>query len=130
MANVPPDCGGLVPTGRRAASGPRRPLPAGAAPAMILTGAGALAAVTLLPFSGRMPLLAAALTYGIAAAVALSRVPRTHPHPRFGAANTATLIRLGGVAVFAALAVEPRLLAGAGGWQALAFALFLLALDG
>lgn len=128
MVDVRQDCGRLLSRGQPALAA-LRPPKAGAA-AFAFTGAGTLAVLAVLPFSGRTPLIAAALTYAIASGIALAHLPRSHPHPRFGAANTVTLIRLGGVAVFAALAVEPRLVAGSGGWWALALALFLLALDG
>jgi len=128
MADMQQDYGRLLQRGRPA-SIPPGPLPAGIA-AFAVTGTGTLAILVLLPFSSRMPLLAATATYLTASGIALAHLPRAHPHRRFGAANVATLLRLGGVAVFAALAVEPRLLAGTGGWWALAFALFLLPLDG
>lgn len=129
MAELRQDYGRLIPRGQPALV-PFRPPLASAGTAVAFVGAGVIASVTLLPFSGRMPLIAAALTYGIAAGVALAHLPRSHPHPRFGAANAVTLARLGGVAVFAALAMEPGLLTGSGGWWALAFALLLLAFDG
>ena len=47
------------------------------------------------------------------AATVLARLGRFHPHPRFGLANGITLVRAGGAAVFAALALEPELLADA-----------------
>ena len=69
--------------------------------------------------------------FALAGATVLARLGRFHPHARFGLANGITLLRAGGAAVFAALALEPALLADAArpGPPSPAPAL-LLALDG
>jgi len=69
--------------------------------------------------------------FALAGAVVLARLGRFHPHARFGLANGVTLLRAGGTAVFAALALEPALLADPrAAWAAFAGACLLLALDG
>jgi len=69
--------------------------------------------------------------FALAGATVLARLRRFHPHPRFGLANGITLLRAGGAAVFAALALEPALLVGEGAaWAALAGVGLLLGLDG
>jgi phosphatidylglycerophosphate synthase len=95
-----------------------------------LGGVAVLATALALPFSGPRPVVAAGVVYLVAAAVAIARLDR-YPKTRFGIANTVTLVRLVGAAVFAGFAVEPALLAGAAAaWAALAAALALLSLDG
>jgi phosphatidylglycerophosphate synthase len=69
--------------------------------------------------------------FALAGAVVLARLGRFHPHARFGLANGVTLFRAGGTAVFAALALEPALLADPrAAWAGFAGACLLLALDG
>jgi phosphatidylglycerophosphate synthase len=105
--------------------------PCGEALALFVLGGGAVLAIVLaLPFSGPRPVAAAGLVYLVAAAVAIARLDR-YPKTRFGIANTVTLVRLAGAAIFAGFVVEPALLAGpAAAWAALAAALALLSLDG
>jgi phosphatidylglycerophosphate synthase len=97
--------------------------------AAIAVGLVVLAAALALPFGGAAPAPVAVGLYAAVAAIALTRVG-AHRMPRFGAANGVTLFRAGGVAVFAALAAEPAVVAAVGGWALLAVALGLLALDG
>jgi phosphatidylglycerophosphate synthase len=69
--------------------------------------------------------------FALAGAAVLARLGRFHPHPRFGVANGITLLRAGGTAVFAALALEPALLAGEGAaWTAVGGVGLLFGLDG
>lgn len=88
-----------------------------------------LAAALALPW----PPLAGAVAvaaYGVAAALALRGRRRAHPHPRFGLANGVTMLRAGGMAIFAGLALAPATVAGPAGWAAAGGAAALLALDG
>jgi len=89
-------------------------------------------AVTLaaLPFRNPAAPLAGMTLFALAGALLLARLERYHPHPRFGLGNSVTVVRAGGTAVFAAIALEPALIAGTHGWTALAAAAALLALDG
>lgn len=105
--------------------------PYGEALALFALGGAGVAAVALaLPFSGPLPVLAAGLVYLLASVVAIVRLDR-YPKPRFGIANTVTLVRLAGAAVFAGFAVEPAMLGEpAAAWAALVAALALLSLDG
>jgi phosphatidylglycerophosphate synthase len=106
--------------------GPRR----GAAAAIALVGLATAAGVHALPFRGPLPAWACAAAMAVVAAVVLDRLARYHPHPRFGLGNGITLVRAGGVAVLAALALEPNLVAGRSAWAVFAGAVLLLALDG
>lgn len=102
----------------------------GALVAVALTVAGLAALIGVLPFASPQ---APALAFGLFALVCLlvfERLPTHHPHARFGAANSITLLRAAGVAAFAALAAEPRLLAGDTAWWAVGAAAAILALDG
>jgi phosphatidylglycerophosphate synthase len=105
--------------------------PYGEALALFTLGGGAVLAIALaLPFSGSRPIVASGLAYLLAALVAVGRLDR-YPKSRFGIANTVTLVRLVGAAVFAGFAIEPALIAApAAAWAALAAALALLSLDG
>ena len=98
-----------------------------AALALALPLAGALRA---LPFTGPLPPVAGLALFALVAAIARARVAVSHPHARFGTANAITLARAAGTALLAAVALEPRLIAGAAGWLAVAGAALLLALDG
>lgn len=69
-------------------------------------------------------------SFALVGAVVLARLGRFHPHPRFGLANGISLVRAGGAAVFATLALEPMLLAGRAGWVAIGAVAGLLFLDG
>lgn len=109
----------------------RMTAPMGVAFAAFTTvGASALALVASIPFTDPFPLVTACAVFGGPAGVALSQVRAHHPYSRFGLANSVTLVRLGGVAVFAALAMEPALVSGASTWIALAAAIVVLCLDG
>lgn len=119
-----------IPSQVRAFSPRLDPLQARAAAAFAAVGMTVLAAVSLLPFTQPLPLVAAIAAFGVPAAVALAQIRSYHPHDRFGGANAVTLVRLGGAAAFAALAAEPGLLAGSASWAALGAALALLSLDG
>jgi phosphatidylglycerophosphate synthase len=108
-----------------AAPGPRR----GALLATAVIGAALAWTLAALPFA--TPAACAGLgLFGLVAAVMIDRLGPFHPHAAFGLANALTLFRAAGAAVFAALAVEPRLLAGPHAWWALAGAALLLVLDG
>jgi phosphatidylglycerophosphate synthase len=107
----------------------RCPYPAAIAE-LALVAAGVAVALAVLPFQGAAAPLAGMALYALAGAIVLARLGRFHPHARFGLANAITVLRAGGVAVLAALALEPALLAGERGWWAAAAAAGLLALDG
>lgn len=72
--------------------------------------------------------------FALVAALVTARLPRSHPHHRFGWANGVTLVRAGILALIAGLAVQPAAVAGASAalwlWAVVAAALFSLALDG
>ncbi len=103
----------------------------GALAGLALVAAGVAAALAALPFAGLAAPVAGIALFALAGATVLARLGRFHPHPRFGLANGITLVRAGGAAVFAALALEPELLADDdAAWAALAGAGLLLALDG
>ncbi len=88
----------------------------------------AVAAATLalpLPLAGR---LVSFSLFGLVL-LALAASLMAHPHPRFGRANTVTLLRAGGAAVFAGLVCAPGLLLGPAAWAATFAAAALLALD-
>jgi phosphatidylglycerophosphate synthase len=101
-----------------------------AVPALLATGAAVAAALGALPFSRPLPLALGFALYAAIAALVLDRLGPHHPYARFGLGNAVTLARGGGAAVFAALAAEPRILAGPAAWRPLAGAALLLALDG
>jgi phosphatidylglycerophosphate synthase len=107
-------------------AGPRRR----ALPAVAAVGAAVAWTLAALPFAGAAPGLVGLGLYALIGAAVIDRLGPYHPHERFGLGNTVTLVRAGGAAVFAALAVEPELLAGGRAWGALAGAAALLALDG
>ena len=88
------------------------------------------AALSTLPFATLRAPLGGLAVFALVALLVCNRVGGTHPHGRFGLANTVTLSRAAGTAAFAALALEPRLLAGGAGWLAAAAVILLLALDG
>jgi phosphatidylglycerophosphate synthase len=94
------------------------------------TGLALTAALLVLPFDRAAPLAVGLGLYLAVGLVALDRVEAHHPHPRFGHGNLLTLVRAGGVALLAAAAVQPAVLAGAGGWAAVAVAAAILGLDG
>lgn len=102
----------------------------GALAATAAAGAGLAALLAALPFAtAHAPVLAVAL-FVLVALVVRDRLAAHHPMDRFGAANAVTLLRAAGVAAFAALALEPALLAGSAAWWAAAAAGLILALDG
>ena len=107
-------------------AGPRR----GAAVAFVAAGAGVAMALAALPFASTLPAALGLALYALVGALMIERIGRHHPHGGFGTGNGITLFRAGGASVFAALALEPELLVGAGAWGALAAAAGLLALDG
>ena len=84
-----------------------------------------------LPFRGSLPPLVGMAVLALAGALVMARLGRFHPHARFGLANGITLLRAGGAAVLAALALEPALLGdAAAAWAAVAGVAGLLVLDG
>jgi phosphatidylglycerophosphate synthase len=97
--------------------------------AAIAASLGVLLALS--PFmTSRAPMLAL-LLFATGVFLAVIALDRHHPHPRFGLANSITLLRLGGVALFASLAAEPEILSRDSlEWLAVAGAVFLLAMDG
>lgn len=109
-----------------ALAGPRR----GGLAASLLVGAALAWAFAALPFAAPAALALGFGLYGLVAAVMLDRLLPFHPHAAFGLANLLTLARAAGAVLLAALALEPRILAGAQAWWALAGAGLLLALDG
>lgn len=95
------------------------------AAAMALAGASPVAA----PF-----LVATLLAYAGVSAVIVLTIEGRHPHPRFGAANLMTLVRLGIAAIFTGIVVEglldrSRISAGVA-WTCVALLLVALVLDG
>lgn len=115
---------------RLAAAAPLTRPVRGAALGLALTGAGTTAVLAALPFEGALAPVAGLLALAATGGVVIDRLAAFHPHPRFGLGNALTLVRAGGTAVFVALALEPRLLAGRAAWAAFGLALALLALDG
>lgn len=107
---------------------PDFPERAGAVPAILAIAAAAAAVAAALPLPPACAALAVGL-YLLATAAILSAAGQP-PRGRFGLANTLTLARLAGAAVFAGFALAPAPLAGSGGWLAAAAAAALLALDG
>lgn len=106
-----------------------RPARRGTLAAVALAALGVAAVAVALP----LPPVAAAVTlavFALAALGALAGAAAAHPHPRFGLANRLTLVRAGGAAVFAGLAVAPQPVAGAAAWTVAGAAAILLALDG
>jgi phosphatidylglycerophosphate synthase len=88
-------------------------------------------ALATLPFRSPAPPAVGMALFALAAAAVLARLGRFHPHPRFGLANAITVLRAGGASVFAALALEPALVAGEpAAWAAAGGVALLLALDG
>jgi phosphatidylglycerophosphate synthase len=98
------------------------------APAILAVGAALTLAVTALPLPVGAGLVAMAV-YGLVAAAVAANI-RAHPHPRFGIANTLTLIRAAGASLFAGFVAAPEIAAGTGAWWAAGAAAALLALDG
>lgn len=106
------------------------PARAGAAVAIGAVGLGVVVASVLLPFRNEgATWFAIGLHLAVAAAV-LALIGAHYPHRRFGAANTVTLLRAGGVAVFAGFAAEPAAILSTGPLAVFGAALLLLALDG
>ncbi|HMQ93279.1 MAG TPA: CDP-alcohol phosphatidyltransferase family protein [Amaricoccus sp.] len=102
----------------------------GALAATAAAGAGLAALLAALPLAtAHAPALALAL-FALVALAVRDRLAVHHPHDRFGAANAVTLLRAAGVAAFAALALEPGILAGSAAWWAAAGGALILALDG
>ncbi len=103
---------------------PRR----GAAAAVAAVG-GVVAAIAL-----ALPPVAGAVAVGVYALAGARRARRVRRrrilHGRFGLANSVTLVRAGGAAVFAGLVAAPELVAGTAAWLAAGAAALLLALDG
>ena len=97
---------------------------------MLLLGLLLAAALAALPFAMPSTTPAGLAVYTAAALLVLDRLPIYHPHPRFGLGNGITLARAAGTAGFAALALEPQVLAERDGWWAVAAVTALLALDG
>lgn len=87
-------------------------------------------ALIALPFTTLGPPLAGLAVFALVAVIARDRIGASHPHARFGAANTLTFARGAGTAIFVAAAFEPWLVAGASGWLAAGGVVILLALDG
>jgi phosphatidylglycerophosphate synthase len=102
----------------------------GAARAGIALAVPLAAALLAIPFASPLAPLAGLVCFATVAILARDNIDTTHPHPRFGVANTVTLARAAGTALLAALALEPGLLAGSAVWAAVAGAVALLALDG
>lgn len=98
--------------------------------ASLAISAPVAAALAALPFEGLAPPLAGLGLYAAMAWMVPARIERHHRHARFGLANSVTLLRAGGVAVFAALLLQPEMLQGRVAWAVLAAAAGLLALDG
>lgn len=96
----------------------------------MLVGAALAWALAALPFARPAACIAGFGTYALVAVVVLARLPVDHPHRYFGIANMVTLARAGGAALVVALAFEPAVLAGRGGWGAFAGVGLLLVLDG
>lgn len=106
---------------------------------MGLLGVGAALAGTAAAVAGASPvaapfLVATLLVYAGVAVVIVQTVEGRHPHPRFGAANLATLTRLGIAAIFAGIVVEglldrSRITPGIA-WTCAALLLVALVLDG
>ncbi len=114
----------LAESPRPASAGMRRVL------ALVLVLGGALAAtLAALPFAMSATAAAGLALYAVAGLVVLDRLPVHHPHPRFGLGNGVTLARAAGAAGIAALALEPEVAAGSGGWWVAAAVAALLALD-
>lgn len=87
-------------------------------------------ALWLLPFKGAWPAVAALGICGGVGWCIHARLKAHHPHARLGWGTVVTIARAGGVAIFAALALQPQVLWGAAVWIALAAAILLLTLDG
>jgi phosphatidylglycerophosphate synthase len=93
-------------------------------------GAGVAWALAALPFGDPFARGVGLGIYCLLGVMVIDGLGGHHPHARFGLGNGITLLRGGGAAVFAALALEPGLVAGGAAWWALAAAVGLLALDG
>lgn len=102
----------------------------GAALAVALVGTGLALTLAALPFDALGAPVAGIALFAFGGAVVIAQVGRWHPHARFGVANGITVLRGGGAALFAALALDPPVAAGTGGWPAFAVAVALFALDG
>lgn len=96
----------------------------------------ALAAVlglilAMLPFIGSRGPLISIITFTIGVFIGILSLDRHYPHDKLGLANAITYLRMGGVALFAGLAVEPEILStGSLVWLAILGAIILLVLDG
>ncbi len=99
-----------------------------ALPPIAVVGVAVAWAVSALPLGPPGAALALGC-YALIAVLVVDGLGRGHPHRRFGPGNAITLVRAGGTAVFAGLAAQPELVAGAG-WIAPAGVATLLALDG
>jgi hypothetical protein len=93
-------------------------------------GAGVAWALAALPFGDPFARGVGVGIYCLLGVMVIDGLGGHHPHARFGLGNGITLLRGGGAAVFAALALEPDLVSGGAAWWALAAAVGLLALDG
>lgn len=106
-------------------AGPRRR----ALAPVLAVGAGVTWALAELPFADAGPRAVGLGLYGLTGALVIDGLGH-HPYPRFGLGNAITLVRAGAACVFAALAMQPGMLAGRGAWGVLLAAGVLLALDG
>jgi phosphatidylglycerophosphate synthase len=95
-----------------------------------LVGAAVALAAAWLPFRTEAAVWVSMLTFAAILGIVLARIGTHYPHHRLGIANLVTILRAGGIALFAGLAVEPAALASIGEWSALIAALVLLSLDG
>ncbi len=95
---------------------------------MVIAGLGVLVLALGLPYGAEATALSL-VTFAAILAVLQAGLGR-HPQPRFGLANSVTLVRAAGAALLAGFVLEPELLAGPAGWAAAATAAGLLALDG
>jgi phosphatidylglycerophosphate synthase len=95
-----------------------------------VVGAAVTVVAVWLPFRTETAVWVSILTYSAIVGIVLARIGTHYPHHRLGVANLVTILRAGGVALFAGLAVEPAALASIGEWSALIAALVLLSLDG
>ncbi len=97
---------------------------------MLAVGVGVVWAMAVLPFTGAAARAVGLGLYCLIGVLVIDGLRYGHPHVRFGLGNGVTLVRAGGTCIFAALSIEPGLLAGGAAWGALAAAGVLLALDG
>lgn len=95
-----------------------------------IIAASVVTVAVLLPFRGAAPVWFSAGLFVLVSGVMLARIGVREAQPRFGAANTVTLLRAAAVAVMAGFALEPAAVAATGPWTLFLVALALLALDG